>query len=604
MATRASLRRALALLGVLLLCWSVVVVVTGGIGFRYGPIRFSSRASRNPLVLALISLVGAVIAAPRGRRLRAIAVDGRWLSAALSAGTRRAWTRWERAEAWLQAVPSSAAPAVAAVVAVAITVFGFTHGAFVAASADAWGYVSQAHLWASATLLVEQPLMAELSAQVPRSALAPLAYRPAPDGAAAIVPVVAPGFPMLMALFERAGGRGAVFYAQPLSAGIAILAAYALATRIGGRWSGTATALLLAASPSFIFQLTGAPMSDIPAAMWWTLSLALTLGSGRASALLAGLAASAAILTRTNLAPAVAVPTLLLAAVAIHTRAVSSLATQRLALFVAGVLPAVAIVPTLNSYWYGSPLSSGYGEAGQIFHWANVAQNLVRYPTWLLETQTAVILLAAAAPLIPRLRARRREALMLLAFVLAVGTAYLAYDAFEDWWYLRFLLPAYGAALALTCAALVAGAMRLPAGLRVVPATLVVACVAWHGLAFGQRHAIFDTTGEQRYATTGRYVAEHLPERAVLISMLYSGSARYYSGRVTVRYTEIPPDKLDWVVTEVRRHGYEPYALLEEWEAALFRAQFKGQRALAALDAVPVATLPSGPVLIYQLSPQ
>ena len=51
-------------------------------------------------------------------------------------------------------------------------------------------------------------------------------------------------------------------------------------------------AVLLAASPSFLFQLTSAPMSDIPATAWCTLALATVLVPGRWAALASGAAHS------------------------------------------------------------------------------------------------------------------------------------------------------------------------------------------------------------------------------------------------------------------------------------------------------------------------
>jgi hypothetical protein len=93
------------------------------------------------------------------------------------------------------------------------------------------------------------------------------------DGAA-LVPMYAPGLPMQMALFESLGGRDAVFYVMPLLAGVAVWATYALGTCAGGRRVGVVAAVLLAASPTVLFQVTHAPMSDLPAAAWWTVALA------------------------------------------------------------------------------------------------------------------------------------------------------------------------------------------------------------------------------------------------------------------------------------------------------------------------------------------
>ena len=69
-----------------------------------------------------------------------------------------------------------------------------------------------------------------------------------------------------------------------------------------GPLTGVVAALLLATSPIFLYQLLQ-PVSDVPAAAWWTLSLFLLTRAQRAAALGAGIAASMAVLTRPNLAP-------------------------------------------------------------------------------------------------------------------------------------------------------------------------------------------------------------------------------------------------------------------------------------------------------------
>src|SRR5687768_12775997 len=66
---RASLRRALVVVATLFLFWGLFVLVTGGVGFRYGPLRFSSRGIRNPLLLLLVAVAGAAIAAPPRARV-------------------------------------------------------------------------------------------------------------------------------------------------------------------------------------------------------------------------------------------------------------------------------------------------------------------------------------------------------------------------------------------------------------------------------------------------------------------------------------------------------------------------------------------------------
>ncbi len=129
---------------------------------------------------------------------------------------------------------------------------------------------------------------------------------------------------------------------------------------------------------------------------------------------------------------------------------------------------------------------------------------------------------------------------------------------------------------------------------------MVVASVGWHTLNYAlDRGVLILWKAEQRYVAAGQYISAKLPERAALLSMQHSGSARYYSGRLTVRYDFLPPAQLDPVIEELRRLGYYPYLLLDDWEEPVFRERFKGQSALAPLDWWPVAMIQGNHVRIY-----
>ena len=63
-----------------------------------------------------------------------------------------------------------------------------------------------------------------------------------------------------------------------------------------------------------------------------------------------------------------------------------------------------------------------------------------------------------------------------------------------------------------------------------------------------------------RYETVGRYINDQMPPRAVFFTMLHSGSVRYYSGRMTIRYDLIPPERFEATVTHLRQRGYTPFS--------------------------------------------
>jgi hypothetical protein len=323
----------------------------------------------------------------------------------------------------------------------------------------------------------------------------------------------------------------------------------------------------------------------------------------RSAALFSGVAAGAAILTRPNLLPLAAVPGLLLFWRAAATRSFTDRSAQRMLLFVAGVIPACIVEAVVNARLYGSPLANGYGTLDYLYKWSWLVPNLERYPRWLLETQTPVVLLAVAAPFVLAAFPRERTlpwrasaiALSWLGFIALVCLSYFFHEPNETWFWLRYLLPAWPALCVLTSVGVV-GVVRLTArrdrGVRVVLVTAVLAVLSWRGIDYGRHHGTFDfREGERKAVAVGEYVARTLPERAALLSLQECGSLRYYAGRLTVRYDYIAPNQLDLVINHLRQLGYHPYIVLEQWEEPRFRARFRGRSALAALDWPPVARL-------------
>ena len=57
--------------------------------------------------------------------------------------------------------------------------------------------------------------------------------------------------------------------------------------------------------------------------------------------------------------------------------------------------------------------------------------------------------------------------------------------------------------------------------------------------------------------------------------MQHSGSMRYYTGRMIVRWDTLDPAWLDRAVAFLRDRGIATYALLEYWEEAEFRQRFR-----------------------------
>jgi hypothetical protein len=272
----------------------------------------------------------------------------------------------------------------------------------------------------------------------------------------------------------------------------------------------------------------------------------------------------------------------------------------------------------LNHLLYGSALASGYGDPGHLFSLANVPRNLARYPRWLVETQTPWVMIGLLGPLLlsaPRADANRADRLpdgagvgaadgagatagltgrrlarALLAVVGVLLAIYLPYVPFDEWSYLRFLLPVVILLVALSSAVTV----RLPAGLPAVPrvALLLGLTAGLAALSVGQvrERSVFGLRdSEARFVETAEWIRDHLPSDAVLLTVWHSGSVRYHGGRPSVLWDAVAPAQLDLVVDSLQRQGRTPFVVVESWEEAGFRKRFISASQLGALDWPPRA---------------
>ena len=606
---RARARRALSAIGLLAAAWSAVLVVTHGVILSLGPLHVSSRNARNPALGALLLWVAAAVCAPAGARIRTVAADILSPLSRLGAGMAASSSRI-LARAWhVASQPPGTSVLVAGLVALLLTTT-WVRGAYVAGGSDSYGYVSEAHLFATGRLHADLPL-AHAFPHVPVQSLTPLGYRPTEDGRGVLVPTYAPGLPLTMAAFERVAGMNAVYAVMPLLAAVAVWFTYRLGLQLAGAGTGVGAALLLCASPAFVFQNLGAPMSDVPATGWWTLALSLLLLNGRWAATGAGIAAGMAILTRPNLLLVVVVLGSYLLWGLIRERDKPREAITRLLLFSMPVVVACLIVAALNAAWYGSPFRSGY--SADLFNVRFWKDNVLNYPRWLSETQTPLLLLGFAAPFVvqwlhagrreagrslpPTVTAQRAAAWLLAGVAATVFASYLFYMPFDAWWYLRFLLPAFPAVAVLTCTVLTAFATRFGPAARVVAIAVVLATVSF-SYQFGKD---MGGLGEYRYRLIAEWVRDNLPERSVIVTMQHSGSVLHYSGRNIIRYDLIARGDYEAALDELIQAGYHPYLVVDEWEVEGIR-QLHGAGARGALDWPPIAMLPLANVTVWDLA--
>lgn len=399
-------------------------------------------------------------------------------------------------------------------------------------------------------------------------------------------PICAPGFSVLLAPFRMVGGRDAIFLVTPIAAALLVWFTFTVSRALGGGPAGAAAAILMATSPTALFQ-TVQPMNDVTTAMLWMAVLATCLGTTlRPFAI--GLLIGLALLVRPNLAPVAAVVALWMFVTVWRSTPGLSPVIAATGWLAAGAAPGLLVLVWLNTSLYGSPLGSGYGSPQALFASAHVPPNLQHYGRALVETQTPFMVLALLAPAVCRPAVRSR-CWLALGMAVAVTVIYLLYQPYPEWWYLRFLLPAIAIGLALACAT--AQELIQKAGgarwLWAAGAAAVVA-LAVYGLRTADTRLAFDLHAlEYRFRATGQAVRDRLGEDVVAFTVWDSGSIRYHAGRKVVAWNAMDPAALDASLTWLREHGYSPVIIVERWEEPLFRARFAGRSAVGGLDWPP-----------------
>jgi hypothetical protein len=582
---RTRLRRWLLRISAISAAWTTLLIFTGGIYYRTDLIRISSRNWHLPFALSILLLAVAWL----------ISTADEWRET-----VRHARARLDP----LAQLPNWVAPAMASAIALTVVVVGVRWGIVHVAGADTYGYVSQAHRWAAGEILRQEPLAPQLRSRSGAKALAPLGYHFLGDGLTT-APDFPPGYPLMMAVFELAAGRSAVYWVVPLLAAVTVGATYAMGRRLGGRAAGLMAAVLMATSPTFVMHLL-MPMTDVPVTALWASCLALLVSPGRAAALGGGVAAGLAVLTRLNLAPLMLVPALFLAIAAGRDRSLTGITGQRLGLYVVGLLPGCVTAGVINAFLFGSPLTSGLAGSTYVFSLANVGPNLLTYPAWLLSTQTPLVLLAPLTPWVvhrPNTNhpPSQRITAEWLTFAAAVLGCYLLYLPHDSWIWLRYLLPAFPPLFALTATAFTRLASPLGRGVRLAAIAGLLILIFAHTRPF--RDGLFNMRYDnKRMQSVADDLARATPDRSIFLAVHHSGSIPYYSGRSTLLYALIPASDIDALSDELAAMGYQVSAVLEPTEEQDFRQRFAGTRAASALDRPGRKAGDLGDVRVFDIS--
>ena len=577
---RTVLNRLLLILIVTSAAWALILALTGGFDLRPYGIPFRSRGP-DRLVYAGILLTAAYAYWYREH-------------------ARRDFTRivaWTRPLAGIEAH----ARTTAILIALVTGVLGVTHGVLVAGGADSYGYVSQADLWLTGSLEIDQPFARQMPWPDAEWTFAPLGYRPAMRPGA-IVPVYAPGLPALMAVGKAILGGCGPFVVVPGLAALTIWLTYVLGAQLWSPLVGLGGAALMATSTPFQFMVMN-PMSDVPVTAFFLLGMVTALSSSRWRALWTGAAVSMAIFIRPNL---VALGAIYLAFLMVRARSddggIARARWLTLVWFAVGGAPLVLAIAAINTALYGAPWHSGYGNVSELYGTMHFFKNIADYATWIWQKETPFIVLAAVPLIAARTVEAERRVAMYFVTAIAVGVwlSYLFYHAFGVWWYLRFLLPAFPVMLLLAVIGFTLLLRRVDSQARTAVALVVFVFVFGARVKTGREEQVPNLWKQGiAYVSAGEYVAHHLPDNAVIFAVQHSGSLRYYGHRLTMRWDYVGPEWWPRVLKILAERGYRPFVLLTIYEEQEFRERFSLSTTLDSPGAV-VATLDGPePLRIY-----
>lgn len=438
----------------------------------------------------------------------------------------------------------------------------------VAGGSDTSGYFNEARLLAHSEIHEPVRSLSSLPAKDAHAFLyVPLGFKPAPDGTERLVPTYPPGLSLM--LIPTAGAIGwrhagdAVLLFHSL-AGLALIFALGRIFGLSLAWS-MAGVVALAASPLYLFMSLWA-MSDVPAMAWTTAAVIAAWKSRERTpwAFAAGICAGVAFLVRPS-DFLIALPMVL----------AIGFSPRRWFLAAAGGLPSVAVLLAINHAAYGGYLECGYGAIWSEFHSDLVGSTLLFSARWLPLVVSPIVVLAPAIVGVSRSRPG-------IAAVLAAWAAlYLGFYApyrwtHEDWWFLRFLLPA---APAFLVAGLIVmqfcfewvRARTSGAWVRIAFILVFVATVAVEVKQIRPLHAWSIGHGELKYGRIAIWLNAHVPKNSALVGVQFSGAAYYFTDFIFVRTDEMDPDTAQQVRSSVQREGRPVFAVLFPFEEGVLK---------------------------------
>lgn len=371
-------------------------------------------------------------------------------------------------------------------------------------------------------------------------------------------------------------GPDSVFVVSFAAAVMLVVVLSAIARQRYGGLTSALTAVFAVAHPVAAAYSMQA-MSDVPATLWTAVAVWGMTAARRPRPVMAAVAASLAVLTR----PPLLLPMLVLGGAFLRRTPPRTLRFG--AVLVAGLVALMALQLQL----YGSPFVSGHGGAGQVFSLRTLPHNLAAHGKWFLVVHTPLIV-----PLL-WLGFRSDRWFGRLSFIMAAAVAlpYAFYSVpFDDWEMQRFLLPGLALLLPVAAEGVAVILRRVPsdAARPWLAAAVALAVLAGSGRWLEARGVFRLQRLEARYPRVGEWFEQHSPANAIVLASLHSGSVNYYSGRLTLRWDRIAPDRLRALVDAAGQQGRPTYLVLDgSDEVQRFTRRFPAPR----LDVRPVTRI-------------
>ena len=176
---------------------------------------------------------------------------------------------------------------------------GVARGTYAAGGSDSSCYALMADAFAAGKLQPTSALVAQVPWPEAGKTFSPGGFVTSETNPSASAPVCAPGFSVLLAPLIAVGGFDAIFVLTPIAAALLVWLTFITGRALANPVAGAMAAVLVASSPSTLYQVVQ-PMNDVTTAALWMATFVALLSRRWA---LAGACCGLALLVRPNLLP-------------------------------------------------------------------------------------------------------------------------------------------------------------------------------------------------------------------------------------------------------------------------------------------------------------